>query len=187
MQDTLAVALIAAAVPSIIALVSGLLGSRIGISGKTAEIDHRLKRLELIREMKKLQQNTEVAHDWAILDREIVEFLQFLDETSEAGAVRTEISKRPQSRIMQHLLLPKPQGIGAWIATVLYYLYGSTGLVYLIAGASFLVLQVETEFAAIAIPGSLGSFLFALIGRYFALRARTTSRPTTQSLGSTGQ
>ena len=123
-------------IPVIISPIIAYIISRVGIAGKKNDIEYNLKRLELVEKIKQsinsLDDSIKQKHDWSILDKEIEDILIFVDATSNREPEREHIKFQGKSRISRIFILPKPQTIGGWVATIIYYLYGIATVVYLI-------------------------------------------------------
>ena len=172
MKTQLILGLVAALGPPLVAALAGLVVSRFGIAGKAREIEYRLKRFQLVQAMKKLQDAGFGKHDWSILDQELADLLSFVRLTSTAEVERSEERIRPRARLMRAIILPRPRTVGGWIATVIYYLYGFSAIVYVAVGVGvFFGASLNSDIKGLLLPGIIAAALLAVTGRHYAVRS----------------
>ncbi len=171
MSEILIGAIIGGVAPALIAVLSSLITSRVGLVARLRETEYRLKRLQLVREMKTFHKEHPSDHDWSVLDGELEELLQFVQSTGIAAEDRVAAGSAPKSRLSRLVLLTSPRTTGGRIVTFLYYLYGVAGVFYIaVAIANLLGFGIDQELVDLAFPGAAGSLLLAWFARKFARR-----------------
>lgn len=123
-------------IPIIISPIIAYIISRVGISGKKSEIEYHIKRLELVEKMKQssnsLDNSVKEKFDWTVLDTEITDILNYIDANSTREAERILNKYQQTLRIKRMLILPKPQALGGWVASIMYYFYLFLSIIFLI-------------------------------------------------------
>lgn len=154
--------------PIVIALI-GFIFSGIGISGKLKRIEYYGKRYELID---KILSNTNINIRKESLKDEIRDIVTYLEATSLSIEEKAQLDFNKKKSFNRHVTLPKPTSVGGWIATILYYMYGFTFVVYLLAiiGTTFLFEANNTpEENQLFYYGLFGSAAIAFGARLWAI------------------
>ncbi|MDX6187948.1 hypothetical protein SGQ83_01180 [Flavobacterium sp. Fl-318] len=149
----------------IVGAIIGFVFSQLGISGKTKIVEYYLKRVELIE---KLLLNKEIKLDKSVLKDELNEIITYVSLSSIKNneIAKIDFAKRPWYKKIIHL--PQITTITGKVASFIFYLYGSIGLIYIPIIIS-LIFNKRKELIVVLITTCL-TFLVAFLCRLWVIR-----------------
>jgi len=164
--------------PLVVAII-GLIFARIGLSGKLEWEEYYLKRIELIEKILSLEPTIAKARpggiDCSPLYEELADIVARVRLMSLRIEEQAQLDFYKQPLYKRFWKLPKPHGVGGWVASVIFYLYALCTLEYA-AALVFVVKVFGVGLPAISIFMFIAiSILIAWLGRHWAIRSATSA------------
>ena len=153
--------------PIITALV-GLVFSKYGVSGKIKQLEFYLKRIELIE---KLLATKRLKSNQFKLENELEEIATYINVSSISTNEFAVLDYKNKKWYYKIFNLPKSITIGGKVATVIYYIYGITSVLYIPLIIYILIAHGIGEYTSLFFIGFGISFVVAILCRNIVINA----------------